>query len=261
MEVYIDLIFVLNFLFDLLLLYGLGIILKRQTSFKRLILGAFVGTIFVLIPFLIGNGVVTFISKIICSIVMVIVTFGYRDIIYTLRNVFYLYTISIFLGGSLYLVNTSLADKSIGLNFYNSNLKINFLFLLILSPIIVFIYVKGIKKIRNNYNNYYNVDIYLTSGRVISLTGFMDSGNNLVDPYKRRPIILVSKKLLDFDYNLKTTLLVPYHSLNSSGLLKCIIPEKMYISEVGVRRDFLIGISDDDFKIDGVDCILHHLLL
>ncbi len=161
----------------------------------------------------------------------------------------------------MYLVNTSLTDKNIGLNFYNSNLKINFLFLLILSPIIVFVYVKGIKKIRNNYNNYYNVDIYITPDKVISLTGFMDSGNNLVDPYKRRPIILVNKKLIDFDYNLRTTLLVPYHSLNSSGLLKCIIPEKMYISEVGVRRDFLIGISEDDIKIDGVDCILHHSLL
>ena len=121
--------------------------------------------------------------------------------------------------------------------------------------------IKGIKKIRNNYNNYYNVDIYITPDKVISLTGFMDSGNNLVDPYKKRPIILVNKKLIDFDYNLKTTLLVPYHSLNSSGLLKCIIPEKMYISEVGVRRGFLIGISEDDIRIDGVDCILHHSLL
>ena len=258
---YIDLIFILNFLFDLLLLYGLGIILKRQTTFKRLLLGALIGTLFLLIPFLLGNGVISFISKIVTSFVMVIVTFGYKDVIYTLRNVFYLYTISIFLGGSLYLVNTSLVDKNMGLNFYNSNLKINFLFLLVLSPIIVFIYVKGIKKIRNNYNNYYNVDIYITPDKVISLTGFMDSGNNLVDPYKKRPIILVNKKLIDFDYNLKTTLLVPYHSLNSSGLLKCIIPEKMYISEVGVRRGFLIGISEDDIRIDGVDCILHHSLL
>ena len=102
MEVYIDLIFILNFLFDLLLLYGLGIILKRQTTFKRLLLGALIGTLFLLIPFLLGNGVISFISKIVTSFVMVIVTFGYRDVIYTLRNVFYLYTISIFLGGSLY---------------------------------------------------------------------------------------------------------------------------------------------------------------
>ena len=40
MKIYVDLVLLLNFLFDLILLFGVGIILRRQTTLKKLILGA-----------------------------------------------------------------------------------------------------------------------------------------------------------------------------------------------------------------------------
>ena len=50
MTIYIDYIFFINFLFDLILLYGINIILKRNTSRARLLLGSIFGglTIFIL---------------------------------------------------------------------------------------------------------------------------------------------------------------------------------------------------------------------
>jgi len=257
MTVYVDLVFILNFLFDFLLLFATGIILRRQTDLKRLFLGSLVGSITTLSLFISISSFLLFLVKVLISFVMVILVFRFKDIRYTLKNMFYLYTASIILGGFLYFLNIQFSYDNSGLVFYFHGLSINFIVLIILSPIIIYAYVKQFMEIRNNYCNYYNVDLYLKSGEVIGITGFVDTGNKLIDPYKKRPIILVNKSLLNFDYeNYNNILLVPYDSLNNHGILKCIVPDKIFIQGVGFKKNFLIGISNEEIKIDGIDCIL-----
>lgn len=261
MKVYVDLVILLNFGFDLLLLFGVAIILRRQTDLKRLLLGALIGSITILSMFFEMGSFLLFLVKIIISIFMCLVVFGYKNLKYTLNNLFYLYTSSIMLGGGLYLLNLQCSYKNSGLVFYFNGLSINFIVLLVLSPIIVYAYVKQGISLKNNYSNYYNIDIYFDDGEVISTTSFLDTGNRLEDPYKKRPIILLNKDLIKINYELHKLLLVPYDSLNNHGLLKCIIPKSIYIQGVGFRNDFLVGISNEEILIDGVDCILSPKLL
>ena len=61
--------------------------------------------------------------------------------------------------------------------------------------------------------------------------------------------------------NYDNFLLVPYDSLNNHGLLKCIIPDKICIENIGIKTNFLIGISEEKINIEGVDCILHSNLM
>ena len=261
MKIYVDLVIILNFLVDLLLLFGVAIILRRQTTLKRLLLGAFVGSITILSMFIELNSIILFFIKIVISIVMSLIVFGYRDIKYTLNNLFYLYTSSIILGGGMYLLNLECSYKHEGLIFYYDRLSINFIVLLIMSPVIIYVYIKQGLNLKNNYSNYYNIDIYLDNGDVVSVTSFLDTGNKLEDPYKKRPIILLNKGIINIDYELVRFLLVPYDSLNNHGLLKCIIPKSIYIQGVGFRNNFLVGISNEEIMIDGVDCILSPKLL
>ena len=153
------------------------------------------------------------------------------------------------------------AYKNDGLVFYFNGLSINFIALIILSPIIIYVYVKQYKEIKVNYSNYYHIDLYLRTGQIIELTAFLDTGNKLRDPYKKRPIILVNGALIKVDYESPNFLIVPYDSLNHQGLLKCIIPDKVFISGVGFKKNFLIGLSNEEIKIDGIDCILNTALL
>ena len=261
MKIYIDMVLLLNFGFDLLLLFSVGIILRRQTSLKRLGIGAFIGSVTIFSMFIRMSSFLLFLLKIVISLVMVIFTFGYRDIRYTLKNLFYLYTSSIILGGFLYLLNLQFSYKNAGLVFYFDGLSINFIVMIIMSPIIIFAYIKQGLELKNNYSNYYSIDIYLKSGKVIEATAFLDTGNKLIDPYKRRPIILLNKELLSPSYLDDNILLVPYDSLNSHGLLKCVIPDKIFIQGVGFRTNFLVGISNEAIKMDGIDCILHGKLI
>ena len=261
MKIYIDLVLLLNFGFDLLLLFSVAIILRRQTNLKKLILGALLGTITIFSMFIETSSLILFIIKILISIGMVLITFGYNNLKYIFNNLFYLYTSSIILGGFLYFLNLEFSYKNEGLIFYFNGLSINIIILIILSPIIIYAYIKQGLKLKNQYSNYYNIDIYLKNGNIIPTTAFLDTGNHLEDPYKKRPIILLNKKLLQIDYKKDNILLVPYDALNHHGLLKCIIPDKIFIQGIGFKNNFLIGISNEQIKMDGIDCIIGNKLL
>lgn len=261
MKIYIDVILFLNFAFDFLLLLSVSIILRRNVKINRIILGAFFGSISVLLLFIKINSIELFFFKIIISIIMQLIAFGYKDIRYTLKNLAFLYINSIVLGGCLYLLNIEFSYKNEGLVFYHNGLSINFIVLLILSPIVIYIYIKESLSLKNNYSNYYKVDLYLKDNLCIKLNAFLDTGNKLKDPYTNKPIILINKKDLIFDINEFEMVLVPFNTVNDHGLLKCIKVSKIDINGIGVKYNFLVGIMEEKIKIDGINCILNYKLL
>lgn len=185
--------------------------------------------------------------ELITIILMITIAFKYKNIRYFLTNILYTYILSILLGGLIYLFNSKVT-----LNIY-----LNYLVIIILSIEVMTLYIKENKKIKNTYNNYYKVDIYFKDKEKISLIGFLDTGNNLYDPYKKRPIILVDKKYQKED----KFILVPYHTINGEGLLKCIKPEKVYIEKIGYKNNLLVAFSSSPSTINGVEVILHKELM
>ena len=151
----------------------------------------------------------------------------------------------------MYLLNDSFVTSN-GLVFKN-NFNFNYLFLFILSPIIIFIYIKQSLKLKNNYSNYHKVDI-LYKNKLYRLNGYLDTGNNLFDPYKKRNIILVK---LNLNYSLEDVIYTPYESLNNVGVIKCLSVDKIYVDQKEFKN-YLIGLSNDKFRIEGINCILHN---
>lgn len=261
MNIYIDLVLLLNFLIDLILIFSTALILRRQTNLKKIIKGALIGSLSTLSLLLNLNTYLLLLLKVTTAAIMVIVVFGFKNLKYTLKNIFYLYTSSIVLGGFLYMLELELCYQNDTMLFYHNNLVLNFVLLLILSPVILYFYVKFAKELKDNYSKYYNIDIYLKDGTIKPLTAFLDTGNKLIDPYFKRPIILVNKNKINLNYLDTNIIMVPYDSLNNHGLLKCIVPDKIYIDKIGIKKNFLIGISEEEIKIDGIDCILNSKLL
>lgn len=185
--------------------------------------------------------------ELITIILMITIAFKYKNIRYFLTNILYTYILSILLGGLIYLFNSKVT-----LNIY-----LNYLVIIILSIEVMTLYIKENKKIKNTYNNYYKVDIYFKDKEKISLIGFLDTGNNLYDPYKKRPIILVDKKYQKED----KFILVPYHTINGEGLLKCIKPEKVYIEKIGYKNNLLVAFSSSPSTINDVEVLLHKDLM
>lgn len=257
MTIYIDLVLFINFAIDFNLLIALNLLLKRRKKIKRIVLGSLFGSLSIFLLFLSLNSLTLFLFKIIISIFMILITFGYKDFQTFKDNLTYLYILSIILGGGLYLINNQLGYKNSGLLFISEDYSINLILILILTPTLLYYYVKESKKLKLNYSKYYQVDIILESS-LINLTAFLDTGNKLICPITKKPIILVEKNLIK-EPNLKI-MYVPYNSLNNHNILKCIKPKYILINGEKVKN-VLIGLSEDKFNIPGVNCILNERVL
>ena len=259
MKIYVDLIILLNFFLDFILLLSVSLILKRNVKISRIFLGAFAGGISILFLFINISSTILFFVKILISTLMVMITFSYKNIKYTLNNLIYLYLISIILGGFLYYVNVEMSYKNTGLIFFHNGMGINVVLIIILSPILLGTYVIKTRKLKEEYSKKYEVSIRFLNNKKINVTGFLDTGNNLSDPYKKRPIIIISKHVLN-GYNPKT-ILVPCLTVKGNGLIKCFRIKELIINGKKIEKECLVGISDNNFQIDGVDLLLHKKLL
>ena len=237
---YIDLFFIFNFIIDFIITLSVSIILKRKSSYIRMILSSLLGGFSSLLLFTSLNKILI---EIISIVLMVVISFGYKGIRYVIKNILYMYILSTLLGGIIYLFNIKVSN----------NVFLSYLIIIIIAIEVMVLYIKENKKIKNIYNNYYKVDIYFKSNDKLSLIGFVDTGNNLYDPYKKRPIILISNKY----YRDDNYILVPYHTLSGNGLLKCIKPDIIFIEGIGYKGNVLVGFSDSPNLIDGIDVILH----
>ena len=253
MKVYVDLVMIVNFILDFILLLGVSMLLKRNVNLKRVIFGSFIGGLSIIILFIPMNVITIFIFKFITSIIMVLITFKFKSFRYTFMNLIYLYILSIFLGGFLYLLNDQFCIKKKGLVFINNDFSITIIFILIISPIVIYLYVKQERNFRNIYNNYMNVFIYY-SNKKLDCIGYMDSGNNL--SYLNNKVILLDKRKMIFD--VEKYLYIPLTTVSGNGIIKAFKPDKVVIND-NICKKVLVGIIDN-IGIDGVDVILNNNL-
>ena len=129
MKVYLDLVFFINFLLDFLILLTVKIILKRNIKFTRILFGSMVGALSTFFLFYNISSFTLLFFKMVISILMIITTFGIKDKMYFIKNFIYLYLISIIIDWFLYFVNIEFS--------YN-----NIIYVLLLSPIILYLYFK-----------------------------------------------------------------------------------------------------------------------
>ena len=236
MTIYVDGLLFLNFFFDFLLLLSVSVILKRNVPLFRIILGAFIGSLTILILFFKITSFELFLIKVYLSIIMCLVSFGYKDLKYTLKNILFLYLVSIILGGFLYMINIEFGYKNKGLVFINNGFSLNVIFLIIFSPIVLYIYVKEMKSYKAKIGNYYKVNIYIGK-KVLNLNGYLDTGNTL--KYKGRLVILTNIK-----NSFKNKIyMIPYMGASGYGVLECIRVRKVEVLDLGVFEDVYLGFS------------------
>ena len=251
MKIYVDLVLLLNFAFDFILLLSVSILLRRKSDVNRILIGAFVGSLSILFLFIEVNSVQLFLFKLIISILMILVSFGFVNLKYFFKNIGYFYMSSFVLGGFLYFLNVEFSYKQEGLIFFHKGLSINFIFLIIFSPIIIYIYVKQGLRLKNNYSKYHKVRINCGEEE-FECVGYVDTGNKVIDPYFKRRIIFVDKQLtLNNNF-----VIVPYQTIDNEGFIKCFKIDKLEIDNKEVSDKFLVSFIGKKISIDGVDCIL-----
>ena len=131
-------------------------------------------------------------------------------------------------------------------------MSVNAIFLIIVSPVILYFYIKQMKVFKQKTNFSFKTNIYIGK-KVLNLNGYLDSGNTLT--YKNRPVILTN---IDNNFRNKK-IYIPYIVIGGSGLLECIKVRKVEVIGLGVFENIYLGFSKD-FKLAGADVLLNGLM-
>ena len=111
MTVYIDILFLENFILNFIILYATGLISKHKIKFIKIALGSIVGAVYVIITYLIENKVyLNILFKLILSIVIVYIAFTPKNIKEMLKMIVLFYLTSFVFGGAalgvIYMINS-----------------------------------------------------------------------------------------------------------------------------------------------------------
>lgn len=245
MVIYWDLVAVINFFFDFSLLLTVSFLLKRDSSYRKVFLGALVGELSMITLFVKFGDVEMFFFKILLNILMCLTTFSYKDIRYTFYNFVYLYLVGIILGGfEYYLYNEFQVEGGLGLKYLS---------IIFLSPLVLFVYYRLSLRFKTNYNNVHTLKI-LYGSHTFEGKGYLDSGNKLTSPINGKIIILVEKEYIIY-HKLKLVP-IPYNALNHHGLIYCFNPDAVYVDD-RLYENLLIGLSEVKFNIEGCNVLLN----
>ena len=138
------------------------------------------------------------------GIFMLLITFKYKNLKYFIDNTIYLYMCSVILAGFLYFLKIEFNNFS-------------YLISLTIAPIILYLYIKNIKELKQVVNYYKKVIINFKNNNSLELTGFIDSGNKLKDPITNKYIILINKKKIKGIYNIRSPMYVPIKVVNNNN--------------------------------------------
>mgnify|MGYP001943970338 FL=1 len=240
LEVYPDIIFIINFFMDLFLLYVLKVINKKSSSLIKLLIASAIGGIATallgIFPWL--NVLIRFIlMNIVTSLVMIRIAFGKLYLSDMLKQILVFYVITYFFGGLInsiyYYTDIKIIITNLGNGHYLSNLSWGTLIISILIIIpFVLVLIWLYKWYKSNSREIYDVDLKLLD-KSIHIKGFMDSGNCLYDPINKKPVIVVEEETIK-------ELISPEFYLCLEKAKKFLGVEKTDISQCDIKKeDFL----------------------
>ncbi len=203
LEIYPDIIFILNFFMDFILLYLLKKVSRKNSSLKRMLGAAAVGGIFTVMvsifPWI--NIILRFlIMNVAASIIMVWIAFGKMKKLELFKQIVALYLITYFVGGLInsiyYYTNTREKLIKIGTSLILSNKswKIVIITMLCMVPI-SYLVLWMLRWYQSEKKETYEVELTYNNHSIVT-RGLMDTGNCLYDPIFKKPVMIVENSLL-----------------------------------------------------------------
>jgi stage II sporulation protein GA (sporulation sigma-E factor processing peptidase) len=204
LEIYPDIIFILNFFVDFILLFLLKKVNRKSSSIIRIIGAAFVGGLFAVLISIVPWILAVFrflLMYVVASVLMIIIAFGRLKITDLIKQVIALYLITYFVGGLMNSIYNHtnfrfyLINMGNGLIFSNISWGYVAVIALLLIPTAIFL-LWLMRWYRSNAPETYEVELVMED-RSVHTKGLMDSGNCLYDPIYRRPVMVIENSLLD----------------------------------------------------------------
>ncbi|HET7628781.1 MAG TPA: sigma-E processing peptidase SpoIIGA [Bacillales bacterium] len=262
MTVYLDVVWLLNFLIDLLLLILTAHVLRRDVGKLRMLAGAFIASVFI---FFLFSPYTAFlyapVPKFFYSVFIVWTVFGYQRFYAFVQVVFMFYFITFVIGGGMFAFHYFMQGSSTILNTVLSHATpfgdvFSWAFVLIGFPCFWWFSKKRVDAIRVkkiHYDQMVSVEICVGDAR-IEAKGLIDSGNRLHDPLTQTPVMIL--QLDSFENEFPDALIRRARNPEAMFDDSETLPEQWQsrirlipYRGIGKNRDFLLAFKPDHVKL------------
>ncbi len=230
--VYGDILFIINFSMDFLILFGVGRVLHLKTRLFFLSAAAVLGGIYSVAALLIPSGALRTLSAFAVSFLLCFIAYGKQRLGRYLKSVLMFYGGSVLLGGAVsacYTLIDSLApDITPGSDMTDIPLWI---FAVICIVSVVFSLITGRLWGKQKEKTTVSVEV-IHKGKRCTLTLLCDSGNTLTEPISGLPVIVTEKRYLPAEGYGETNLrIIPTKTASGTSVLYGFVPECVIINE------------------------------
>ena len=199
MTIYLDIIFLENFILNFIILYAVSLVIKEKAGCIKLMIASLIGASYVIIYYLINfQSKWNLIFKIILSVVMVYISFMPKSFKEFIKQITFFYLVSFVFGGAslgvIYMVNAGKISIRNGIIVGNYTLKTIFIGV-ILAFTIITVAFKFVKNRISKKDLFCNIKIIINQSK-INVKAVIDTGNFLKEPITNIPVIVVEKDIL-----------------------------------------------------------------
>lgn len=275
--VYVDILLVINFIINYLLLRVASLITGKVFTWWRLCISAAIGALSALIIFFpyIGNIYMT-LYKLGVIMLMSVIAFGFKGYLKWIIDVAVLFAVSfIFSGAMLALYLLTPQDKLLIYNgvVYFDITAVNLLAAIVAGYLITMLLsrIMGAKHPKEQICTV----MVVANGGVVSLRGLIDTGNSLTEPFSGLPVIVVPQRLVQriLPEDMKQPAgvaagghirVIPFHSLGGGGMLMGFKPDlvKLCSDKMDITvKDVYIGVSAEGSLNGEYDAIINPTLI
>ncbi|MCB2292271.1 sigma-E processing peptidase SpoIIGA [Clostridium algoriphilum] len=249
MVVYVDVLLLVNFIVNLFILHVTVQTLRKRVKLIWMCVSSFVGSLYVLTvlyPEL--KSLTYFPFKILILIVMILITFREKNILFNIKAslIFLLYSI-LLAGMCLFIQMNNSKDMSFNviiINFPYEKLLLSVMIIYILIYRII-IFIGDRKKMSTLI---YTIDI-INKNYKKTIKAFLDTGNELREPATKLPVLIVERdSLSEIMLEKNNTYFIPYTVVNgTNGKLIGFKPEyiSIHIDEKNIEtKDVIIAFCE-----------------
>lgn len=250
LAVYLDIVFLINLICNAMILLLTAKLIKQRLSLLRLFTSSLIAS--VIIPFIVffpTSFINTIPVKLLYSVLIILFTFGWKNWFQLFKRLSMFYFISFVMGGGLLAIQFMTTADLMLTN------QINIGFIVIGFPLVWF-FTKSqmdnhvMDKIK--YDQMYDVTIKL-NGKSFNTIGYIDSGNQLVDPLTNRPVIICDEVFLTQFFNEQEWEIIRgIVTQNNQTDLMNELTTRLYIipyQAVGIASNYLYALKPQNVSI------------
>ncbi len=199
MEVYIEYVIIDNLIIDMLVLLCIKATLKLNTKFWKIFLAAIIGTIFAcLMPILSLSELALIPIKLALGVAMVLVLAKYSTFKEFLFAYLLLVLYTMLLVGAcivtLMLFGTDIDELKAG---YSTEFPVGIVILMVALYVAIVVSIAKYLGRKRNISSYVKSVTLKIGDKLLNINGFVDTGNNLIDPKSGLPVVILSLSCLE----------------------------------------------------------------